>query len=319
MMSLTVNSLQAQNTLLERTVKLFQFYNVNRSTVNWETLKPKIFAKVDSSKYDSAQYIYPAVRLMLDSLNDRHSYFIYKGRGYGLGPKRDKPVSDYLIKSLGNVKRFRTEILDGDIGYINIPGISDLNSKNIDSNATIIQKALEELYQKDIKGIVIDLRLNTGGNVHPMIGGLASLLGSGEIGSLTSGLRYSIKDGRYYMGERKMVDVRDTVSKKMKTVVLTSGLTASSGEITAIVFRGVNWSKSIGEKTAGQPSSNAYFNMEGGTGVEWLISVADHKDRTGKVYKGSLIPDIEIIGGDNFEDLEKDEKVIVALKWLKEK
>ncbi|MDE1190860.1 MAG: hypothetical protein PW786_01770 [Arachidicoccus sp.] len=51
----------------------------------------------------------------------------------------------------------------------------------------------------------------------------------------------------------------------------------------------------------------------------FVLSSAYVSDRNGNIYKDGITPEVEITGGDNFDNLEKDSKVIAALKWLKEK
>jgi carboxyl-terminal processing protease len=40
------------------------------------------------------------------------------------------------------------------------------------------------------------------------------------------------------------------------------------------------------------------------------------EDRNGKIYFQQIDPDIEILGGDNFENLLNDKKIEAAIKWI---
>jgi hypothetical protein len=41
-------------------------------------------------------------------------------------------------------------------------------------------------------------------------------------------------------------------------------------------------------------------------------------DKYGKIYNDDLLPDIQIVEGDDFNDLTDDAKVSAALRWLKD-
>jgi carboxyl-terminal processing protease len=45
-----------------------------------------------------------------------------------------------------------------------------------------IKNAIARINEKNIKGWIIDLRINTGGNMYPMIAGLTEFLGEGRVG-----------------------------------------------------------------------------------------------------------------------------------------
>jgi len=48
-----------------------------------------------------------------------------------------------------------------------------------------------------------------------------------------------------------------------------------------------------------------------------FLSASIEAGKSSNIYWDTVEPDKEIIGGDNFDDLKSDKKVIAALKWLK--
>jgi len=68
--------------------------------------------------------------------------------------------------------------------------------------------------------------------------------------------------------------------------------------------------------TAGFVTSNAGPFYVDGQQVFVMSSLIS--DKYGKIYNDGLLPDIQIVEGDDFNDLTKDAKVSAALRWLKD-
>src|SRR4030095_10977451 len=101
-------------------------------------------------------------------------------------------------------------------GYIEVPGFHSGNKKLMVAFADTIQKALKVLEQKNIKGWVIDLRKNTGGNMEPMITGLGPILSGDRLGYLVNvnGNKefWHYKDGTYYWEDKPGITVSNPVT-----------------------------------------------------------------------------------------------------------
>ncbi|WP_205503999.1 S41 family peptidase [Rufibacter psychrotolerans] len=94
----------------------------------------------------------------------------------------------------------------------------------------------------------------------------------------------------------------------------TSQITASAGEMLAVAFKGRDQTLIMGEKTAGYSTMVSEFRL----GNSYLgLSSSFIADRNGTVYEEYVQPDVEIVEGDNFEQLQADAKVQAALHWLK--
>ncbi len=107
-----------------------------------------------------------------------------------------------------------------------------------------LRDSLCKLNLKDLKGIIVDLRLNTGGNMYPMISGIAPLLGNGKAGSFVDNGKilnsWFIKDGNLLVNDNAYITLQNNCNpgKNIKIALLIGPATASSGEATAISFIG---------------------------------------------------------------------------------
>ena len=92
-----------------------------------------------------------------------------------------------------------------------------------------------------------------------------------------------------------------------------SPVTASAGEMLAIALKSRKNTIFIGEETYGLTTGNVTFKIDGHL---LAVSASYTEDRTGKVYNRSVIPDIEVIEGDNFSNISIDKKILEAIKWF---
>ncbi|RZM09962.1 MAG: hypothetical protein EOO88_48785, partial [Pedobacter sp.] len=97
---------------------------------------------------------------------------------------------------------------------------------------------------------------------------------------------------------------------------LISPPTGSSAEFLLIAFKGRPKTILVGTETAGFITGIEGFQINDATSV--LLSTSYGKDRLGRVYKAAFKPDILVIGADSFTNLNKDEKVKQAVRWLKQ-
>lgn len=152
-----------------------------------------------------------------------------------------------------------------------------------------------------IKGIVIDLRGNTGGNVTD----LDFLLGRMITSNLTFGAtRYKNGNGRldYTPWINALVRPQTgAVNISLPIVVLADNYSASMSEITTIAIKALSNGKFIGEKTwgaTGPLTSNVYYNSGQFTAANFLnvyTSSSMFRDKNGKIYEGSgITPDIKV-------------------------
>jgi len=307
---------------LENVFSTIQQNSVYHSVFDWKTLHATVFSGIDTAH--TKNDLIPAIRTIYRSLNDKHGAVILDGKRIGMNEKPTFTIRQVLKDQFKTgIPKIRTRFFDGGYGYILIPGIS-FDPAKTGVQAQEIQDSLCQLEPQQLKGLIIDLRLNGGGNMHPMITGLHQVIGDGPVGSFCdlNGKPFRlwrIKDNAFYIDSMKMLTVMDrcSIPGSLKVVVLLSQITASSGEILAITLKGRPQTLYIGEKSAGYATSNAGPFYIDGQQVFVMSSLI--ADRNGNIYTEGLSPDIQIVEGDDFTDLAADAKVSAALHWLRGK
>lgn len=307
---------------IDKTLLLIHDHALNKDKIDWNLLKEEVYTKTkDADHIQDALSIYPYV---FEKIEDHHGWLSYKNKNYRWVKNGEKHTSETIKNAVKNNTQVYAELIDKNIGYVRIPGNNDFSAKKMDSIVGNIVDEIDKINSNTIKGWIIDLRLNTGGNMYPMIAGISDLNGDHEKvgGFVTSDKKpegdWILKNGTIYIDANQVLNKRKlkiTLKKQLPVAILISGYTASSGEMTAISFIGRKETKVFGEESAGYTTTNQGFKVNEDSGLNLAIGYV--VDRTGKVYIENVKPDVEIIDGDNFENLIKDKKVAASLKWLK--
>lgn len=317
--SLNVSITDSVKVFLDKSLDIVQANAINRDSINWPKLRKQIYQKANGAKtYEDILPVYP---YLFEQIADHHGALKFKGKSY-FWKKSSAPYNNQNVISA--VKKYDTVIvkrLSKHIGYILLPGNNDFGAKNINKDGQHIRNAIAAVNNHNIKSWIIDLRVNTGGNMYQMLAGLGRLLGDGKVGGFVNQHKqedgnWYIKNGNIYIDSTQVSNITDQkkhIYKPLPIAVLISGRTASAGEIVAISTVARKNSVLIGEKTAGYTTANQGFEINKYAGLN--LAIGFDADRTGKIYSNYISPDIFILG-DNFENLEKDQKIIAAVKWL---
>ena len=173
-----------------------------------------------------------------------------------------------------------TRMLEGGIAYLRIPAHTGV--KVPDSLYT--HSALDFLQgNRDAKGVVIDLRDNSGGNMYPMIAAVSPLLPDGGVISFKTRRRTSSVSLESIV--RRAGLSRSQTEKfpsSTRVAILTNNWTGSSGEATLLCFRGLDNVRTFGSPTAGFASAN--IPVELADGYKLLITVGCDVARTGEIF-----------------------------------
>lgn len=239
----------------------------------------------------------PAVRylmLTLQEAGDRHSFISSKEHSDKQNSTRPPAIEP------------ESQLIDHSIGYISIPGFNSLNTKVGGEFTSKIQDMIKKLdSENNIKGWIVDLRNNTGGNMYPMITGLRYLIGEGTLGYF---VQKDKKQAWTYIAQKDKYRIKNPQSK---IAVLIGPDTASSGEATAIAFIGKNNVQLIGQPSAGFTSANEPFSLSDGKNL--ALATSYEMDKNGKIYTGKITPDIIV------EQVpDKDMDLETAKKWITE-
>ncbi|GAA4311300.1 S41 family peptidase [Nibribacter koreensis] len=314
------NIVDSVKTYFDKGLEVMEENALNRGQVNWLELRQAAYAKAKGAKtYEDVLPVYP---FLFEQLNDYHGWLTYKGKTYAWNKKRDQAKNPAVQVELKKKPGVQVRLLKNGIGYILIPGNSDFGMKNVNRNAQAIKDSISKIHPDKVKGWIIDLRLNTGGNMYPMLGGLADIIGDGPAGGFVTAEgqpdeQWSVQGGNFYVNNAQATKATASTSVKpnVPVAVLLSNMTASAGEAVAIALQGRPNTQFIGETTYGLTTANLGFPLNKDSGIN--LAVLYEADRKGILYKDHIAPQVKIEGGDNFTDWKKDQKVLAALKWLK--
>lgn len=305
---------------LDKSLDIIETNSINRDTVDWAGLKVKVFEKAAAAQsYEEAAKVFPYI---FEYIDDHHGALKLGKQSFSWNTKNIYKNSA-VINAIAFHPKVEVKTLAPHIGYILLPGNSDFSGKNVNLDAAEIRKAIESL--GNIRSWIVDLRLNTGGNMYQMLAGLAPILGEGKLGGFVNQHGHNdgewvLRNGNIFVDSNQVSTLPQLVKSNRKArplVVLISGRTASSGEVVAISAIGRKNTILIGENSAGYTTANEGFKINASAGLN--LAVDYDADRNGKVYKDFVPPHILIEGGDNFSDIAQDLKIISAINWLKGK
>ncbi len=205
-----------------------------------------------------------------------------------------------------NVNQVEGKMLSPDIGYIALYQFAGECEKEFEAE-------LNRLSGEGAKGIIIDLRDNTGGWVDQARYIADLFMDAGELCYLK--YRDSEEHGDYLTKDGK-TDV--------KLVILINENTASSSEILTGALRDCAGAKTVGVKSFGKGIIQGVFPV-GDKGAGYQMTIAQYFTPGGSaVHKIGITPDYEVKlpEGDNgmysFADMERDVQLIKAVDVMKE-
>ena len=216
---------------------------------------------------------------LLRKAGDNHSFYISQSS-----------MENYSAKQKDSIG-FSYRLLDGRIGYLNIPGFLSTNKAVTNNFANRIHDAVRELdTHNEITGWIVDLRQDDGGNMWPMVLGLAPLIGKETPGYFANSKRETAWKTGSPFNDITIKAPYQLKSAGNKTAVLYSNKTASSGEMTAVCFIGKPNSRSFGETTGGFITGNEVFYLSDGN--IFVLATTYTLDRNKKKYTTGIAPDV---------------------------
>ena len=173
------------------------------------------------------------------------------------------------------------EMKENQIGYIYIQEFDDVTLGQF-------EQALKELEEEGMKGLVIDVRSNPGGNLDTVVNMLKMMLPKGDIVSVRD------RDGE----QEKHVNEEDHAFDK-PLVVLVNQFSASASEIFSGAIQDYGVGKIVGMTTFGKGIVQEILNLGDGTSMK--LTTAEYFLPSGRSIHGKgVTPDVEV-------ELEYDE------------
>jgi carboxyl-terminal processing protease len=291
--------------LVKEALELIESNALERSAINWSEQKPQWLK--EALVFSSVAQAHQLIKTVLKSLGDNHSFLIPAAKRLAASTlhSQDPVPSGFIFKER--------------IGFVEIPehgGEGKLSDGR--SYAAIVQNLLHDLEQQGAKAWIIDLRRNGGGNMWPMLAGLAPLLGKEPLGAFVN----PHTNEQYYWREILWDKNNALVEQEMKLLerraspvaVLTGQKTLSSGEATLIAVLGRPDTRTFGEPTGGLPTANTAFQLSDTSRL--LLTTLLEADRLGRIYKSSIPPDVLVEIDWEKLNQEDDPVLLEASKWL---
>jgi len=279
---------------------------LRKDSVNLITIKKNALQIAGNAREFSDCHL--AIEYMLNSLGDHHSFFMdAEAVRAWEGTDEDFEVDIEMPSSR----------IESGYGHVLVPPFHGGDSMFISKYSSHLQNELNGLYKQNIKGWIIDLRENTGGNMEPMIAGLGPVFDSKVLGHLVDvngGTEAWIYDNGKYMWDDVVVFKMTNpfvFANQLPIAVLMSHQTGSSGEIVLISFIGNQNTRTFGQPSWGLTTGNGAFDLIDGSRMH--LASTRMADRNGNVFYGSIEPD-EFI--ESSSDKDHDPVLHRAIEWL---
>ncbi|WP_018627635.1 S41 family peptidase [Niabella aurantiaca] len=290
--------------LIKEVRDLIRQHALYADSMNWKQIDETV--GVISGGQKTTDDAKPVIRYLLAQLKkagDHHSFHM------------SVTASKNYNQPIKKLEDATSRLLPGDIGYISVPGFGSTNDSAMTVFAQNIQDLVRELDTKnEIRGWIIDLRKNTGGNMYPMIVGLGPFLKKGALGYFVRGKKKSawsiMRKGNKAWSGGTVVPAAYTIKDgRSKIAVLVGPRTASSGEFTTISFIGRPNTKLFGQPTAGYTTANSSFRLSDGSTL--LLATTYAADRKKHHHIGRIMPDVPVE-----QSKDKDADMEAAANWI---
>lgn len=161
--------------------------------------------------------------------------------------RANQPLSFEITRENISVPSVKSDILDGNIGYVQI-------SRFGEDTVALAQKAAQNFKDKSVAGIVLDMRGNPGGLLDAAVGVSSLWLPEGAV------VLQEKRDGTVV---RTYKATGDPLLKGIKTVALIDEGSASASEITAGALKDNGAAELVGQKSYGKGSVQNLLKLGG--------------------------------------------------------
>ncbi|HHA2915710.1 S41 family peptidase [Stenotrophomonas maltophilia] len=285
---------QAQAQLLD----MLEKESLYRDRVDWRAIRTRLKA---------AQNEPAEARAVLRQAIGRSS----GGHGAWISAKQLQAKAERLARANGTATVAQkattapAEALDPRIGRVEIEGYSVMQGltahQQMKERAKRWQAIIDDQDNGSRCGWIVDLRGNTGGNMWPMLLGVAPLLrvtpsADENVGSFAAAegpSLWQLTSSSVRLGDRVRIDLGGPgyllKHPGAPVAVLTGPRTASSGEATVLSFRGRPQTRSFGQPTSGLSTANVMRPLADGSAL--LLTTSVMRDRTGRGDGLKISPD----------------------------
>lgn len=263
---------------LDLALDLFKTKAYRKDAVNWDMVEENA-RKILKEKGESE-----AIEYLVTKLGDPHTS--YRPKNVTKEPKKDPPSE----------KVSEIAAISQPTSSVPILQINSWMGKDQLEASIKVRDALTSATQLNSCGLVLDFSSNQGGNMWPMVLGLAPLLDRGKLAAFVDAennrtIIEKINGAIYIGGKPHFLNYKLPVSdldKPRAVAIVVGPLTASSGEITPMLFLGQDNVRFFGSRTAGYTSANRVFQLpnEG----RLVLTTSQTEDRSGNVHAQGIEP-----------------------------
>lgn len=279
---------------LARALDLMQAQSLGRDSLDWPQIRAEAMRRAAGAQ--TVEGTHDAIRAALAELGDGHSFFL---------PAR-QPWAARVLGALNPRAAPEGRRVSARVGYVSVPGFGGANPHEF---AQAITGAMASADGPQVCGWIVDVRGNGGGNMWPMLAGLAPLLGDGPFGYFVS--HDSARAKWEIPGAAALRATAGLEHPRPAVAVLQGPRTTSSGEAVVVAFRGRPDVRTFGQPTRGLSTSNVTNVLADGSRLN--VTNAVFADRTGRLYGGTIPPDQETPAS-----MPEEQLVRVAAAWLEQ-
>lgn len=197
-------------------------------------------------------------------------------------PSRGTPLDFTVTRKRIKIVNIDSEVLQGNIGYIKITMFDNEIAKYFGTH-------LNELLDKGIKGLIVDVRDNPGGD-YDEVAAIADRL-------IPKGLIVYTEDRLGNRSEKNS----DATELNIPLAILVNGHSASASEVLSGAVKDHEKGTLIGTRTFGKGLVQAVVNLDDGSGLK--VTIARYFTPSGKcIHEEGIEPDIVIEPSEKYID-----------------
>ncbi|MGV3546202.1 MAG: S41 family peptidase [Pedobacter sp.] len=306
---------------IDTSLNVLKHHSLYAKKVDWKKIDQQVYEKAKAAKTKSDTF--EALKIAFDALGDKHAQYYQYDHQYRLPNKELEARQSDSLKAGWKLGARIVNKMIGDVAYLSIPYMGVSKQADIDKYANWIYDAVADLNKKQPKAWIIDLRLNGGGNIRPMLSGLGMFFEDGIVSYYVdrdgkTEDEAAFKGGEFTIDGKVQANIKNKIApiRPKKIAVLIGPGTGSSGEGVAVVLQQRKGTKLFGTKSAGVANAtNGYVFAD--DKAYFLISTASIGNKNKKVMPEFVIPDMETKQLESFGNLPEDPAVKAAIKWLK--
>lgn len=193
-------------------------------------------------------------------------------------PKVSRPIEVTITREVIRIPSVEKEIIGDNIGYIKI-------NQFLQTTANDVDKALEEFEAHNIRGIILDLRLNPGGLLGSAVDIASDFIEPGKLVVYSQGIKK--REDFFAKGE-----ARD----ELPLIVLVDNGSASASEIVAGAIKDHSRGLVMGSKTFGKASVQKVFPLSDSKAAVKLTIARYYTPNGVNIDKIGIMPDVETAG-----------------------